>query len=140
MLVQFRFRCSEVLLQPKTYEPPDGDFSTVGAKCFRCAEVLLQPKTYEPPNGDISTVGAKCVRCAEVLLQSEEIRGLCATGRAVTKFYEAGASLAQDLGHTVAIINPVIHYCMGGLEIDKFQQCWVRIPSPFLPSTKLERL
>ena len=27
---------------------------------------------------------------------------------------------------------------MGGLEIDKIQQCWVRIPSPFLPSTQLE--
>ena len=97
---------------------------------FRCAEVLLQPKTHELPDGDISTVGAKCFRCAEVLLQSEEI-GLCATGRGVMKFCEAGAALVQDLGadcstqpNHVAIITPVIHYCMGGLEIDKIQQCY----------------
>ena len=132
------FRCAEVVLQPKTYEPPDGNISTVGAKCFRCTEVLLQPKTYEPPDGNTSTVGAKC--------QSEEI-GLCATGRGVMKFYEAGAALAQDLGadfatqpYYVAIVTPVIQYYMGGLEIEKIQQSWVRIPSPFLASTQLERL
>ena len=141
LLAQFRFRCAEVVLQPKTYEPPN--ISTVGAKCFRCAEVLLQPKTYEPPDGNISTVGAKCFRCAEVLIQSEEI-GLCATGRGVMKFYEAGAALVQDLGADlatqpcyVANITPVIHYCMGGVEIDKIQKCCVRIPSPFLPSNRL---
>ena len=43
--------------------------------------------------------------------------------------------------YCVAIITPVIHYCMGGLETDlKIQQCWVLIPSTFLPSTQLERL
>ena len=118
-----------------------------GREMLPLAEVLLQPKTCEPPDGDVSTVGAKCFRCAEVSLQSEEIRGLCATRRGVTKFNEVGAALAQDLGtdcatqsYHVAIITPEIHYCTGGLEIDKIQQCWVRIPSPFLPSTQLERL
>ena len=38
---------AKVLLQPKTKEPPDGNISTVGAKCLRCAEVLLQLKTFE---------------------------------------------------------------------------------------------
>ena len=40
-------------------------------------------KTYEPPDGNMSTVGAKCFRCAEVLLQSEAIRGLFAAGEVV---------------------------------------------------------
>ena len=108
--------------------------SVAPAEDLRAPEVLLQPKTYEPRDGNISTVGAKCFR-------SEEI-GLC-----VMKFYEAGAALVQDLGAEfatqplyAAIITPVIHYCMDGLEICKIQQCWVRIPSPFLPFAQLERL
>ena len=58
------------------------------------------------------------------------------------KFYHNVTSEADfaTQSYYVAMITPVIHDCMGGLEIDKFQQCWVRIPSPFLPSTQLERL
>merc|ERR1712203_232572 len=60
---------------------------------------------------------------------SDEIIWHCKhyTGRGVMKFYESGAALASDMGvpvsvleepFYVAIITPVIHYCMGGLEID----------------------
>ena len=32
--------------------PPEENIFTVRCKCFRCAEVLLQPKTYEHPDGN----------------------------------------------------------------------------------------
>ena len=66
---------AEVLLHPKSCEPPDGNISTVGAKCFRSAEVLLQPKTSEPPE-NISTVCAKRFRCGEVLVLTDDRVGL----------------------------------------------------------------
>ena len=36
---------------PKTHELPDGNIITVGAKRFRCAEVLFQPKACVLPDG-----------------------------------------------------------------------------------------
>ena len=54
------------------------------------------------------------------------------------KFYHnviSGADLVAQ-PYYVAIVTPVIHCFMGG----KIHQCWVRITSPFLPSTQLERL
>jgi len=51
----------------ETYELPDENIITVGAIRFRCAELLFQPKIYELPDGNFITVGAiRC--CAELLL------------------------------------------------------------------------
>ena len=63
-----RFRCSEVLFQPKTSELTDGCITVVDVKPFRCAEVLFQSETYELHHENINA-GAKCFRNAEVLFQ-----------------------------------------------------------------------
>ena len=59
----------------KTYEPPDENFITVGAKrdtsfqgIAKC-DVDIREKTSERPDGNIITVGAKRFRCAEVRSQ-----------------------------------------------------------------------
>ena len=36
----------------KTFEPPDENFITVGAKRFRCVDVDIRKKNYEPPDGN----------------------------------------------------------------------------------------
>ena len=69
----------------------------------------------------------------------DEASGKTGSGKKFDHNVISGADFAAQ-PYYVAIITPVIHFCMGGLEIEKNQQCWVRIPSPFLPSTQLERL
>ena len=68
----------------------------------------------------------------------DEASGKTGSGKKVDHNVISGADFAAR--PHAAVITPVIHGCMGGLEIEKIQQCWVRIPSPFLPSTQLERL
>ena len=58
-----------VLFQPKTYEPPDGNFFTVGVKRFRARKCYSSPKVCGLPDGNIITIGAKRSRHAEVLFQ-----------------------------------------------------------------------
>ena len=69
-----------------------------------------------------------------------EASGKTGSGKKFDHNVISGADISAQ-PYYVAIITPVIHYCMGGLETEiKFHQCWVRSPSPFLPSTQLERL
>ena len=68
-----------------------------------------------------------------------ETSGKTGSGKKFDHNVISGADFAAQ-PYYVAIITPVIHYCMGGLEIEKIQQRRVRIPSPFLPSTHLQRL
>ena len=95
LLAQFHFRCAEVLLQPKAFEPPGGTSAlwarnaSVARKCCssrrptsrqaghqHCGREMLPLRGSVAPaedlraaGRDVSTVGAKCFRCAEVLLQ-----------------------------------------------------------------------
>ena len=69
----------------------------------------------------------------------DEASGKTGSGKKFDHNVISGADFAAQPCY-VAIITPVIRYCMGGLEIEKIQQFRVRIPSPFLPITQLERL
>ena len=51
----------------------------------------------------------------------DEASGKTGSGKKVDHNVTSGADFAAQ-PHCVAIITPVIHYCMGGSEVDKIQQ------------------
>ena len=75
----------EVPFQSKTYELPDGNTISVGAKRFLCVEVPFQPKTYELPDGNTITVSAKRFCCAEVIRKELYAMSCCQVARPCSK-------------------------------------------------------